>query len=150
MKVSAPADQAAAVAEGGTKPTSSPQWAAVPVIPQIVAHIGSLTRQAFYNYEDAMNVLAAEFMAGLLLAVDVELLTGNQSAPHLNGILHEPSINTYARETTNETRWDAVAAAMTKVRTTAFVEPTAIVIHPNDLLRMRQEARYSRGRSVPR
>ena len=139
IRVSSPADQAAAVSEGGTKPTSSPTWDAVEVVPQIVAHIGSFTRQAFYNFDEFLNVISAEFMAGLLLAVDEELLTGDQSAPHLNGILHEPSINSITRDTTNEVRWDFIARAMTAVRTTAFCEPTAIVIHPNDLLRTRQE-----------
>jgi len=90
-------------------------------------------------------VLSSEFVAGLLLAVDVQLLSGDQVAPALNGILHEGSTGVYIRDTTNELRLDAILGAITNVRVNAFAEPTALIIHPNDLEAARKEKASTAG-----
>lgn len=145
FKINTPANQAAPVLEGGTKPTSTPQTERVEIVPQVVAHLGSFTRQAMYDYPEFLDQFASEFLAGLLLAVDVQLLSGDQSAPNLNGILHESGTGSYVRDSTNETRVDAILSGITNVRTNAFADPTSIIISPNTLEAVRKEKADTSG-----
>jgi HK97 family phage major capsid protein len=133
-----PANQAAVVAENATKPQSSPQVEAFTVTPQVVAHFGAFTRQMLLNAPDFLSQFTAEFVSGLGLAVDQGLISGTGTS-ELHGIANAPGISTYLRDTTNEARSDAILAGITKVRTQAFVEPTHLIIHPNDLEDARKE-----------
>jgi HK97 family phage major capsid protein len=65
----------------------------------------------------------------LELAEETQLLTGDNTAPNLNGF-HTAVTQTQALGT--DPVPDAIYKAMTKVRATGFAEPSAIVIHPND------------------
>jgi HK97 family phage major capsid protein len=132
------ADQAAVVAEGDTKPQSSPTTEQFTVTPKFVAHFGQFTRQMLINSPTFLDEYMAEFVGGLNLAVDQQLVSGSGTG-ELHGIVNAPAINTYTRDTTNEARADAILAGITKVRTEAFVEPTHLIIHPNDLESTRKE-----------
>jgi HK97 family phage major capsid protein len=138
------ADQAAVVAEGGTKPQSSPQTEEVVVTPSVVAHYGAFTRQMLMNADSFLDMYIAEFVAGLSLTVDQQLVAGTGSG-QLHGIKATSGVLTYVRDTTNETRIDAILGAITKVRTTAFREPTHLLIHPTDLESVRKEKASTGG-----
>lgn len=138
------ADQAAVVAENAAKPQSSPHTEEIVATPQVVAHYGAFTRQMLINSADFLNQYTAEFVAGLGLAVDQGLVSGNGSG-QLNGIKNASGIGTYLRDSTNETRADAILAGITTVRTTAFREPTHLLIHPADLEAVRKEKASTGG-----
>lgn len=69
------------------------------------------------------------------LRMDNQLLNGNGSAPNLTGVLNKSGINTfdYALPYAGELgRLGQVYQAITEIRKDAFVEPDAIVLHPED------------------
>jgi hypothetical protein len=137
-RFNAAADQAAVVAESAGKPESNPGTEAVTVTPQVVAHYGKFTRQNLLNAPNFLDQYISEFIAGLQLAVDQQLVSGTGSG-QLNGIMNAPGVLTYTRDTTNELRADAILSAITKVRINAFREPTHLIIHPTDLESVRKE-----------
>ena len=67
---------------------------------------------------------------GVELALDIELINGGGVAPHLLGVLNFSGIQTQAKGA--DTNYDAIRKAITKVRKFAFVEPDAVVLHPDD------------------
>jgi HK97 family phage major capsid protein len=66
----------------------------------------------------------------VLQRLDLQLLVGNGTAPNISGIHDRSGIQTQAKGA--DPTPDAVYKAMTKIRVTAFAEPTASVWHPND------------------
>jgi len=69
------------------------------------------------------------------LRMDNQLLNGNGTAPNLTGVLNKSGINTfdYALPYAGELgRLGQVYQAITEIRKDAFVEPDAIVLHPED------------------
>ena len=62
--------------------------------------------------------------------VDSQILTGDGSAPNLEGLLNTTGLQTQALS--NEPAQDTVRKAMTNVRVTGRARPSAIVMHPND------------------
>ena len=62
--------------------------------------------------------------------LDGQILTGNGTAPNLEGVNNVTGIQTQAKST--DPVPDAVYKAMTKVRVTGRAMPNAVVFHPND------------------
>lgn len=62
--------------------------------------------------------------------LDVQLVSGNGTAPNLEGILNTTGIQTQAKGT--DPAFDAIFKAITLVRFTGFAEPDALILHPND------------------
>lgn len=85
------------------------------------------------------TLIRGQLSEDVLLRLESQVLTGNGSGENLEGILSSGlsgSINSVDRDTTNERRVFALLRGMTKVRTQAFREPTACLIHPNDFQEM--------------
>ena len=62
--------------------------------------------------------------------LDSQLLTGNGSAPNLDGILNVSGIATQAKG--SDSVPDAIYKAVDKVRVTGAAEPDTVILHPND------------------
>ena len=62
--------------------------------------------------------------------LDSQILNGNGTTPNLEGILNKGDIQTQAKG--GDLIADAFYKAMTKIRSNAFAEPSAHIIHPND------------------
>lgn len=139
FRFSTAASQAAVVAEGSGKPESTPNTEQVTVTPQVVAHYGKFTRQLLLNAPNFLDQYIGEFVAGLNLAVDQGLVSGTGTG-QLYGIATAAGINEVWRDTSNtELRADTILRGITKVRTTAYREPTHLIIHPTDLETVRKE-----------
>lgn len=87
----------------------------------------------------------------LQLRLDGQLISGNGTAPNLEGILDagKSSVNAVAYGSYNGTlaRIGAFYQAITDVRTNAFVEPDAIIIHPNDWAQLVTQQNTTSGTS---
>ena len=139
FRFSAAASQAAVVAEGSGKPESTPNTEQVTVTPQVVGHFGKFTRQLLLNAPNFLDQYIGEFVAGLNLAVDQGLVSGTGTG-ELHGISTAAGINEVYRETSNnELRADTILRGITTIRTTAYREPTHLIIHPTDLETVRME-----------
>lgn len=62
---------------------------------------------------------------------DSQVLSGSGIAPNIEGFLNVTGINTQARSS-GDVVFDALHKGMTKVRTTAYAEPEAVIMNPAD------------------
>lgn len=76
--------------------------------------------------------LDRQLRLAVLVAEDQHVLTGSGVSPNLRGILNTTGILTVERNTAgSESQADAIHRAITAIRI-ANLEPTAVVLHPND------------------
>lgn len=75
-------------------------------------------------------MLSRELIGGLLAVENSELLTGDGTGDHLTGILFTDDIGVVNR-VTGEPRVETISRGLTNIRTRAFVEPSAVVVHPS-------------------
>jgi len=62
--------------------------------------------------------------------LDSQILTGNGSAPNLEGLNNLSGINTTAKG--SDPTPDAIYSSIRKCRATGFADPTAVFVHPSD------------------
>jgi len=67
--------------------------------------------------------------------LDLQMLTGDGVAPNMTGILNKSGIQTFSRAGGDV--FDVIYTAIKNVRTIAFADPNAIVMHPNDFQQVR-------------
>jgi HK97 family phage major capsid protein len=121
---------AAAVAEGGTKPTSTIAYAANTGTVTKIAHVAEITDETMSDFPSFLQVLTADMAAGLFKAENDELLNATVTGAHkFPGLLATSGILTLTR--TTESNLDAVAEAFDALRVgSSFAEPDGIIIHP--------------------
>ena len=128
---------AAAVAAGGTKPTSTYTIARKNTAITTIAHVTeAIDRALLMDFGILSTFLANELRLGVLLAEEDQILNGNGTPPNLRGILNTSGIGTTAVGTGS--RSEALYHAMTILRL-AFFEPDAVVMHPTDFEAVRLE-----------
>lgn len=129
-------NNAAAVAEGALKPTSSYTWEPVNTPMRTIAHLAKLTRQAIDDDKQLAAELDFEMRYGLGLAEEVELLNGDGTGQHLTGLI--PAASAYAApiEVDNMTMIDVIGLALLQQSLTEF-EADAVSLHPSDWMKIR-------------
>ncbi|MBB5684306.1 phage major capsid protein [Sphingobium boeckii] len=80
-------NNAAVVAEGATKPTSTYVWEQVNAVVRVIAHLAKITRQAMDDAVQLQGEVDAEMRYGLAYAEEGELLTGDGTGQHLSGLV---------------------------------------------------------------
>ncbi|GAB3667125.1 hypothetical protein GCM10027596_35780 [Nocardioides korecus] len=127
---------AAAVAEGGLKPTSTLAYVAQTSSVTKIAHVVEVTDETLQDFPAFMSVLSQDMTAGLVKAENAEFLTATVTGAHkFPGLLNTTGILTAAVPATpNATdRLDSISAAFDSLRTgSSFAEPDGIVLHPAD------------------
>jgi len=124
---------AAAVAEGGTKPESALGFTQRNAQVRKLATVLPVTDELLQDQPAAQAYVDGRLRIFMQLTEESQLVSGSGVAPNLQGILNTPNILNVTRDSTNsEPGPDAVYRAMTLIRTTAFLEPTGIIFHPND------------------
>lgn len=127
-------NNASTVAEGGAKPQSFINY---DVVDEPVRKVANYIKVSNELLED-LPVVEGEIQGRLALFVQLEeeaqLLNGNGTGQDMTGILHRSGL-TAAQAVGSETYGKiaiAIHKEVTKVRVASFLDPDAIVMHPND------------------
>lgn len=105
-------------------------------VPASVKSIGHFTTAYRENIADAAQfdtLVRNQLQEDVMLRLESQILAGNGGGANLTGILDNATgIGSVTRDTSNERRVHAILRAITTVRTTAFREPTAVLLSPLD------------------
>ena len=124
-------NNAAATLEGATKPESALAFTQISSPVQKVANTIPVTEEQLDDVPQIEALINDRLSLMVLLAEEVELLSGSGTAPHLTGIYNTAGINSQPKAT--DPTPDACYKAMTLVRqTVGFADPSAWVFHPTD------------------
>lgn len=121
---------AAAVAEAGTKPESTLVFTERTSPVRKLATNLPVTDEALEDVSGLQGYIDNRLSLFLRLEWERQLLLGSGVAPSLTGILNVAGIQTQAKGA--DPTPDSFYYAIQKVRTVAFMEPNAIVVHPDD------------------
>lgn len=121
---------AATVAEGATKPESADAWTEQTSPIRKIACWIPVTDEQISDVPQVRGIIDNRLTLMLMLTEEVQILTGNGSAPNLRGFNNATGLQTQAKG--SDPAPDAVYKAMNLVRHTGHAEPTLLVAHPND------------------
>jgi HK97 family phage major capsid protein len=126
-------NNAAAVAEGGTKPESALGFTLRTESVRKIAHWIPATKEALDDVPFLESQIRGRLAFGIRRSEETQVLTGSGVAPIILGLLNRTGIQTQAKGA--DPTPDAIFKAMQKVRGSAgagFAEPSGVVLHPND------------------
>ena len=145
LQQTAVASAAAEVAEAtatsgasGTKPESGMTFTLENTPVQIIAHWIPTTRSALADMAQLRTLIDTQLVDGVARRLNTQILKGNGSAPNLKGILSNAiqEQDDVVNGVTAARKIERIMAAITKIRL-AFLEPTAVLLHPNDYQEIR-------------
>ena len=122
---------AATVAEGAAKPQSDITTAQVTEAVRKIATTAKISDEMVNDIGYIQSYINGRLVLFVQLAEEDQLLNGNGTAPNLRGILNRSGL-TAAQAVSTDTRVDAIFKEVTKIRTGAFLDPDALVLHPTD------------------
>lgn len=128
-------DLTATVAEKGTKPQLDLTLARRQDNVAKIANVAKVTDEMFQDAPQFEAYLSNRMVFGVKRAEETQLLNGNGTSPNLQGILNRTGLAPAVTTTVGLTAVKAMEGIfnqITALRATSFVEPDAIVIHPND------------------
>lgn len=124
-------NNAAVVAEGATKPTSTYTWEKVNAAVRTIAHIAKLTRQAIDDAVQLQGEVDSEMRFGLALAEEGELLSGDGTGEHLTGMIPNATAYSPAVSLPDLTMVDVIRIALLQAELALY--PTdGVVLNPAD------------------
>jgi HK97 family phage major capsid protein len=129
-------NNAAPVAEGAAKPYSNYGWEQLNVPVRTIAHLAKVTRQALDDAVQLQGEIDNEMRYGLGVAEEVELLYGDGTGQHLNGLV--PAATGFAAPfvIADATMLDTIGLAILQQALTEYT-PDGIVMNPADWMRIR-------------
>jgi len=123
------------VLEKGTKPQLDLSFARRQDNVAKIANVAKVTDEMFQDAPQFEAYLSNRMVFGVKRAEETQLLSGNGTAPNLQGLLNRtglaPAVVTSAGLTAVKIM-EAIFNQITALRAVSFVEPDALVIHPND------------------
>lgn len=128
-------DNTATVAEKGAKPQLDVTLARRQDNVSKIANVAKVTDEMFQDAEQFQAYLSQRMVFGVQRAEEAQLLNGNGTSPNLQGILNRTGLAPTVVTTTALTAVKAMEGIfnqITQLRSQSFVEPDAVVIHPND------------------
>lgn len=122
---------AAAVAEGAQKPESDYAWEVANAPVRTIAHWVPVSRQAMDDIPQLESLIDGELRYGLDDVEDAELLLGDGTGQHINGLYTQatPYSQPAGVVVTGETRIDRLRLAILQVELADYA-PDGIVLHP--------------------
>jgi HK97 family phage major capsid protein len=132
------AEASATSGSSGTKPESGMTFDLQNTVVQTIAHWIPATRAALADMAQLRTIIDSQLLDGVSRRLNSQILKGDGNAPNLAGILSQPiqSQDDVVGVTSGARYIERVLAAITKVRL-AFLEPTAILMHPLDFQSVR-------------
>jgi HK97 family phage major capsid protein len=131
MRESAVTNSAATVAEGGLKPASDINYAQVTETFKKIANTLKISDEMISDVPYVQSQVNGRLVFFVQQKEEQQLLGGLGTGSELLGILNRSGL-TAAQAKSTDTAIDAIYKDITKIRTTAFVDPSAIVMHPTD------------------
>lgn len=122
---------ATAVAEGAAKPEATLDVSEVDATVRKIAVYLKVTDEMFADFAQMRSYVDGRLGYMVQALEDNHLLNGTGASNQITGVLNVSGIQT-EDASASSTPADAIYKAITKVRSVGFVEPDAIVIHPND------------------
>lgn len=121
--------------EAATKAESTYTWNSVSGTIKTIAHFTNISRQALDDVPWLRSMIDSELMYGLLLKEEQEILSGDGTGQHLNGLITQASSYNTTFNMTGDTKLDLVRHAKLQARLygLATFAPDAIVLHPFDM-----------------
>jgi HK97 family phage major capsid protein len=120
----------APVAEGAAKPEQVFNYTEVDAPVRKIAVWTKCSDEVLADHARLGSFVNGRLQLGVELALDIQLLSGSGIAPNFTGILNFSGLQTQAKGA--DIQYDAIRKAITKIRKNAFVEPDAIVLHPDE------------------
>lgn len=126
---------AAAVPEGGLKPESALQFDKVDEVLHKIATFLPITDEMLEDWGQARSYIDARLMLFVKQQEEVQLLKGDGTGANMVGLLNRDGLqDAITKGTTpsasDDNSMDAIYRMITKIRTTAFLEPDAIAVEP--------------------
>lgn len=124
---------AATVLPGGVKPEIVPSVDTVTAtMRKIAAHIG-VNDETLLDFASTSSYLTMELTQAIFAAENTQLLSGNGTAPNLQGVLNVSGVLTRTQAAAPETAIDSLELALNDLRVgSSFTEATGFVMNPND------------------
>jgi len=122
------------VAEGGTKPESTPTWVEHVTEVKKIAHVSRATTEMVADFTEFDRVVTEELLGAVIDKESQQLLSGTGVGDEVEGLLTVDGTTALQRQA-GETLLDAVYRGITAVRVESkgLAEPRAILFHPEDL-----------------
>lgn len=138
VKESAFQNNAAGVAEKGKKPQSDDSLVRVNSQVGKIAHFLKITDEMLQDVPAYVSFLNSRLILGIQQKEQTELLSGS-GYPSVPGLLGQSGLATSiaANGTSQPTDVEAIFMMLTLIRTTAWLEPDAILVNPNDWQKIR-------------
>lgn len=124
-------NNAAVVAEGAAKPYSDYAWEQFNVPMRTVAHLSKVTRQALDDATQLQNEIDSEMRYGLAYAEEAELLNGDGTGQHLNGLTTQATAFAAPITVADATMIDTLRLALLQAELALF-PADGIVMNPSD------------------
>ncbi|MEG3153007.1 phage major capsid protein [Sphingomonas sp. ZT3P38] len=121
---------AAAVAEGAQKPESDYVWDVATAPVRTIAHWVPVSRQAMDDIPQLESLIDGELRYGLDDVEDAELLLGDGTGQHLNGLYTQATAYSAPIVIAGATRIDQLRLAILQVELADYA-PDGIVLHPS-------------------
>lgn len=125
-------NNAAVVAENTTKPTSDMTFDLRTAAVRTIAHKTKASRQILDDAPALRGLIDSEMRYGLEYAEEAELLYGDGTGQHLNGIVTQATAYSAPFAVTGETPIDRLSLALLQSEL-ALLPASGIVLHPTDL-----------------
>jgi HK97 family phage major capsid protein len=132
---SAHTNAAATVAEGAAKPEGAETFTAVDTVLHKIAETFTVTDEMLADFPFIRAFIDNRGVLDVRTQEEAQLLNGDGTGANLTGLLNRAGLTTTivkgtAPSVSGDTDMDAVYRQITAIRTTAFVEPNAVVIDP--------------------
>jgi Phage capsid family len=123
---------AAEVAEGALKPESGMDFELKTATATMIVHWIPLTKQAIRDNDFLEAMVRSELAWGVRRREELQVISGNGTAPNIRGILNTTGIQTVAAGANIPNSIFEAIQLIRGATGAGFAEPTAIVMHPGD------------------
>lgn len=121
--------------EGSAKAESTYTWNSLSGTVKTIAHFTNVSRQAIDDVPWVQNMINSELMYGLLLKEEQEILSGDGTGQHLNGLITQATARAATYDATADTKLDVLRHAKLQARIAGLgtFAPDGYALNPVDL-----------------